>query len=338
VENEEHVKFQPLQDVLASCVKGPADPQSDPPDVPLQAELIARQDRFVVDLGKLTPEEFSSKLTRSIKPELHSKPSKEDLVKKEIERKLSIPISFNFKNTSLRQVVDDLRSWTGINIVVDERGLEKENISLDQPVEIELDEVTLRSALANILYPMRLTYVIENGALKITTEANDKDRLVWKTYRAEKRTIATPDYIFPSEPRVDLEFRVRNTGKQAVTFFSNLEPSTFLSGPGALNVSWSCQTFQAFGQIRDSSRSYRAPVKPVTLEPGQTYSVRVTDLKFFEAGSQCLWILPGEYSIYSSCFMSVSPAPKGAKPIYDDRGCITLRCPPLKVKVVEAGK
>jgi uncharacterized protein (TIGR03000 family) len=33
--------------------------------------------------------------------------------------------------------------------------------------------------------------------------------------------------------------------------------------------------------------------------------------------------------------MSVSPAPKGAEPIYDDRGCITLRCPPLKVKVVK---
>lgn len=329
VENEKHVKFQSLQEVLASGVKGQTDPQSDPPDVPLQAELIARQDRFIVNLGKLTAEEFSRKLTRSIEPEPDDEPSEEELVKKEIERKLNVAVSFNFKNTPFRQVVEDLRTWTGINLVVDKPALEQEKISMDQPVELKPDSVTLRSALGNFLHPMGLTCVVEEEALKITTKAHAKGRSVLKIDQPVRRIIACPDYTFPSEPRVDLEFQVRNTGKQALTFFADLDPSAFLAGPGALNISWPCQTFQAFGQIGGSS-----PVKSVTLEPGQKYSVRVTDLKFFKPGSQCLWICPGEYSIYASCSMSVSPAPKGAEPLSSGSGWITLRCPPLKVKVV----
>jgi WD40 repeat protein len=330
VENKKLVEVQALQDVLAGCVKGPADVRSDPPDVPLQAELIARQDRFVVNRGKLTPEEFSSKLTRSIEPEPEIKPSKEELAKREIERKLLMPVSFNFKDTPLRQVVDDLRDWTGINIVVDKRALKEEKISMDQPVEIKIDGVTLRSALTNILHPMRLTCVIEDEVVKITTLAHAKGRSVLKTDRAVRRIIACPEFAFPSEPRVDLEFRVRNTGKQAFTFFPDLDPTTILAGPGALNISWPCQTGvgPGLGEL---------PVKPITLKPGEKYSVRVTDLRF-GSGSQCLWILPGEYSIYASCYMSVSPPPKGSEPNGFGSGSIRLRSPPLKVKVVDAQK
>jgi hypothetical protein len=85
--------------------------------------------------------------------------------------------------------------------------------------------------------------------------------------------------------------------------------------------------------------SFEGPsLKPVTLGPGERYSVRVRDLKLFGAGSKGFWILPGEYSIYASCYMSVSPAPKGTKPDHDGSGWITLRSPALKVKVVEAEK
>jgi len=209
--------------------------------------------------------------------------------------------------------------------------LEKENISMEQPVRMKPDMVTLRSALANVLHPMRLTCVIEDEALKITTQADAKGRSVLKTDRVARRILACPDFAFPSEPRVDLEFRVRNTGKQAFTFFPHLDPTTFLAGPGALNISWPCSTVIGPG-LGD-----QLPVEPVTLKPGEKFSVPVTDLKF-GSGSQCLWVLPGEYSIYASCYMSVSPVPKGVKADEDGSAWITLRSPPLKVKVVEAQK
>jgi hypothetical protein len=337
VEREKHLKIQPLQDVLAGCAKGPSKPQSDPPDVPLQAELIARQDRFVVNLGKLTPEDFSNKLTRSFsfEPDPDVERRKDASTKtekqKEIERKLIMPVSFEFKKTPLHQVVEDLRTWTGLNIVVDKQGLEEEKISMDQPVEMKIDGVSLRGALSNILRQMRLTYEIEDEVLKITTEADAKNPQVLIADLAKSRIISCPNYAFRSAPRVDLEFRVRNTGEQAFTFSPDLDPDSFLAGPGALNIYWPCQTVVGPGIGGD-------PVKPITLKPGEKYSVRVRDLKLFGFGSQSLWVLPGEYSIYARCRMSVTPAPKGTKPDDDSSAWITLRSPPLKVKVVAAEK
>lgn len=338
VENNKQVEVQSLQDILAGCVKGLSSARSDPADVPLQAKLIAKQDRYVLNLGQLTPEQFSSEMTRSLpfeptpmtRLERTYAPGKNEK-ENEIKRKLNMSVSFNFKNTPFRQVVDDLRTWSGVNFVVDKQALKEEHISMEQPVEIKVEGVTLRSALANILYPMRLTYVIEDEVFKITTEENNKGGLFLETDLAKRRVVACPDFAFPSEPRVDLEFQVWNTGKQAFTIFPHLDPTTFLAGPGALNISWPCQTMIGPG-LGDPP-----PVKPLTLRPGEKYSVRVTDLTF-GSGSRSLWILPGEYSIYASCYMSVSPPPKGSEPSGFGSGWITLRSPPLKVKVVGAEK
>jgi beta-lactamase regulating signal transducer with metallopeptidase domain len=95
---------------------------------------------------------------------------------REIERKLIMPVSLDFQNTPFRQVVEDLRISSGINIVVDKRALEEESISLDQPVNMKLEEVTLKSALTNVLHQVKLTYVIEDEVLKITTESHAKGR------------------------------------------------------------------------------------------------------------------------------------------------------------------
>jgi len=117
---------------------------------------------------------------------------------REIESKLIYPLSLNFKNTPFRQVVEDLRTWTGINIVVDKRALEEDNISMDQPVEMNLNGVMLKSALAEILHQMRLTYVIENECLNITTEAHAKGRLVLKTYQVADLVIPIEDHSAPT--------------------------------------------------------------------------------------------------------------------------------------------
>jgi hypothetical protein len=176
------------------CFKGLPAVRSDPPDVPLQADLIAKQDRYVLNLSKLTPEEFSRKMTRSLPfepaPDIERRNEKE----KEIKRKLTMSVSFNFKKTPFRQVVDDFRVWTGINIVVDERALR--NIWMDQPVEMKGDAVPLRSALRNILHQMWLTFVIEDEMLKITTQTYTKGQLVLENGRAEK---ACPVFALPSE-------------------------------------------------------------------------------------------------------------------------------------------
>jgi type II secretory pathway component GspD/PulD (secretin) len=117
---------------------------------------------------------------------------------KEIERRLIMPLSLDFKNTPLRQVVDDLRTWTGINIVLDRRALEEESISVDQTVDMKLEGVSLKSALTNVLHQVHLTYVIEDEVLKITTEAHAKGRMVLKTYQVADLVIPIEDHNAPT--------------------------------------------------------------------------------------------------------------------------------------------
>src|SRR5262249_8039085 len=70
---------------------------------------------------------------------------------KAIERKLSTPTSLNFEHAPLKTVIGDLRDVHGINIVEDIPALQEEGISLDSPVSIKLDQVSLKSALNLIL-------------------------------------------------------------------------------------------------------------------------------------------------------------------------------------------
>lgn len=62
---EARLEIRDLEQFLAGSVRRPAYALSDPPDVPLQAELISKRDQYVLDLGGLTTEEFSRMLGAS---------------------------------------------------------------------------------------------------------------------------------------------------------------------------------------------------------------------------------------------------------------------------------
>jgi type II secretory pathway component GspD/PulD (secretin) len=117
---------------------------------------------------------------------------------REIERRLSTPVNMSFNNATLRHVLDDLRDANGINIVVDERALQEEGVSLDSPVSIKLQNVSLKSALNLVLRNAHLTYVIQNEVLNITTEGHAKGKLVTKAYQV-----------------ADLVIPIENTGEKA---------------------------------------------------------------------------------------------------------------------------
>src|SRR5262245_5307135 len=68
-------------------------------------------------------------------------------------------------------VFDDLKQRHGIEIQLDIRALDDASIPRDTPVTKSIKGVTLRSALNLILDDLDLTYVVQNGVLMITTEA-----------------------------------------------------------------------------------------------------------------------------------------------------------------------
>jgi type II secretory pathway component GspD/PulD (secretin) len=116
---------------------------------------------------------------------------------KEIERKLTTPITLSFSDAPLSAVIDDLRMVHGVNIVVDTLALQEDGISLDSAVKIQLEQVSLRSALNLILHQCRLTWVIKDEVLQITTEAHAKEKLKPTTYQVA-------DLVIPIENFGDL--------------------------------------------------------------------------------------------------------------------------------------
>ena len=63
---------------------------------------------------------------------------------REIERKLLTSVHLNYKDIPLKQIVDSLSSLNDMNIVPDVNALEEASISLDQPLSLKVDGISLR--------------------------------------------------------------------------------------------------------------------------------------------------------------------------------------------------
>src|SRR5207248_2105278 len=102
-------------------------------------------------------------------------------VERKIERRLLEPISLNFKDMPLGQVIETLREMTNMNVVSDVDALKTAGISTTQPLTLKVD-MSLKSALNILLRQVQLTYVIKDEALQITTEDGAKGKLKMITY------------------------------------------------------------------------------------------------------------------------------------------------------------
>jgi len=119
---------------------------------------------------------------------LHSK------TEREIERKLTTPVPLlNFTDVPLDEVINELRATTGLNIYVDQRALETENISLKHPVTLVLNNVSVKCALDLVLKQARLTYIVNNDVLQVTTETEAKGKLERVTYQVADLVIPVPN-------------------------------------------------------------------------------------------------------------------------------------------------
>jgi tetratricopeptide (TPR) repeat protein len=97
---------------------------------------------------------------------------------REIERCLDKPVSLSFDNVPLSKVIDDLSTMQGINIVPDMPALNEEGVDLGSKVSFRVEDMTLKSALKNLLNNVHLTYVVEDEALKITTPTKARGKPV----------------------------------------------------------------------------------------------------------------------------------------------------------------
>ncbi|MBV9125712.1 MAG: hypothetical protein JO112_20375, partial [Planctomycetes bacterium] len=147
---------------------------------------------------------------------LNKKTNKE----REIEHRLDTPTSLDFKETPLRQVLEDLSATNQINIVPDEPALNDAGISLDRPLNMKLEGVSLKSALDLLLGQAHLTYVIKDEVLLVTTEAHARGKMIQKIY-------PVADIVIPIENHGNLDNPMVRALQQGSA------PTTPMGGPGS---------------------------------------------------------------------------------------------------------
>lgn len=99
-----------------------------------------------------------------------------------IEAALDKKTEIEFIDTPLSDAFDFLGDLHNIPIVFDERGLSDLKIDKDQPINKTLSNVTLESALEILLEPLKLTWVVEDEVMKITSIENMERKLSQRIY------------------------------------------------------------------------------------------------------------------------------------------------------------
>ncbi|MCS7166020.1 MAG: hypothetical protein RMI91_08605 [Gemmatales bacterium] len=138
------------------------------------------------------PKDWSERTRRRNKPIEPLRPeTPED---RDLYQRLQQPVSLDFRDKPLAEVLDHLRSMYGINIVADEPALQAAGISLNQPITIRLDNRPLRTCLNLILHNARLAWVIRDGVYIVTTEEGKRGKLVQKVYPVADLILPVQDF------------------------------------------------------------------------------------------------------------------------------------------------
>ena len=99
-----------------------------------------------------------------------------------LAERLKETVSLNYVEVPLREVLDALRTTFKINIFVDMLNLQKEGVSLDGPVTIKAEQISLKSALNLMASQFDLEVCVKEGVVFVTTAAAARRPLVAKVY------------------------------------------------------------------------------------------------------------------------------------------------------------
>jgi hypothetical protein len=88
----------------------------------------------------------------------------------EIRKKLGMRLDVAFNATPLSGVAAFMQTSTEVDFLVDDKALEAENITPDEPITFERKGAKLRDILVQVLEPLQLTYVVEMESIRITSK------------------------------------------------------------------------------------------------------------------------------------------------------------------------
>ncbi|HQR09531.1 MAG TPA: hypothetical protein PLN21_22095 [Gemmatales bacterium] len=106
-------------------------------------------------------------------------------------------VSVDFRNKPLIEVVDELRTLSQTNMLLEAFALEYDGVDPKMPISVTLNNVTLRTVLDRVLSQAQLTYYVKDGVINITTKQARASHKV-------KRSYAVHDLIVPRDDMATL--------------------------------------------------------------------------------------------------------------------------------------
>jgi type II secretory pathway component GspD/PulD (secretin) len=136
---------------------------------------------------------------------------------REIDRRLSTPVSVDFQGTTLSRALEDLKVMTKLNIVPMHDAINDENPkALGQPVSLRVDAVPLKSVLKILLNQVKLTYVIADDVLQVTTDKGARGKLVQKVYSVADLVIPIDNFSIPNQANLMKVFEMQRQDTSGV--------------------------------------------------------------------------------------------------------------------------
>lgn len=123
---------------------------------------------------------------------------------KEFQEKLNETVTAEFVDAALSDVITFYQDSTGINFVIFANDLGQDGLTTDEPVNISVENISLKTALDLVLEPIDLTYVLDRDVVKITTRGRAEDMLKTRVYPVGDLCQTPIDYLM-------LESVIKNT-------------------------------------------------------------------------------------------------------------------------------
>jgi type II secretory pathway component GspD/PulD (secretin) len=118
---------------------------------------------------------------------------------REIERKLSTPVTVDFNNVAVREAIAQLSKYLDMNFVLDGvEELKAEGLNPDTPVSLSVKAVPLKSVLNLLLKQAKMTYVIADDVVQIVSEKKARGKLKQVIYPVADLVVPVDNYTMPN--------------------------------------------------------------------------------------------------------------------------------------------
>ncbi len=94
-----------------------------------------------------------------------------------IRASLNDRIDFEFQGAPLSAAVEYISKAVNVPVLLDEKALEEESITSDEPITLRRKDARVRDILALVLEPLQLTYIIEYEIVRVTSKKTSANEL-----------------------------------------------------------------------------------------------------------------------------------------------------------------